>query len=230
VNIYRLYVSLTHDVCWTPLTEYFSDHDLHFNTRTVNCLPNEDKVFASGILRVVDDSCINEFAKMFKSSYPSKRAIRHMIRIGKKGLYYVDFEAEYDLSISSIIYELNVPAWSEHVENGNEIRHFIIFTKSRLKELLDRLRLVAKINNLYLKRIGWKEFGSIVNDPLGGLTQRQRKIITVAFGKGYYDWPRQISLSELSEILNCSKVSALKELRASEKKIIRKIMAEYSLS
>jgi predicted DNA binding protein len=58
------------------------------------------------------------------------------------------------------------------------------------------------------------------------LTSKQEKIIKIAFEKGYYDYPKGITLRELSKILNIS-FSILNEiLRRGQKKIIK----EYYLS
>ena len=53
------------------------------------------------------------------------------------------------------------------------------------------------------------------------LTSRQEEIIKIAFERGYYEYPKKISLRELSKILKIS-FSALNEiLHRGEKKIIR---------
>ncbi len=53
------------------------------------------------------------------------------------------------------------------------------------------------------------------------LTSKQEKIIKIAFEKGYYNYPKGITLRELSNILNISFSTLNEILRRGEKKIIR---------
>ena len=53
------------------------------------------------------------------------------------------------------------------------------------------------------------------------LTSKQEKIIKIAFEKGYYDYPKGITLRELSKILKISFSTLNEILRRGEKKIIR---------
>lgn len=53
------------------------------------------------------------------------------------------------------------------------------------------------------------------------LTSKQEKIIKIAFEKGYYDYPKGITLRGLSNILKISSSTLNEILRRGEKKIIR---------
>ncbi len=53
------------------------------------------------------------------------------------------------------------------------------------------------------------------------LTSKQEKIIKIAFEKGYYDYPKGITLRELSKIFKISFSTLNEILRRGEKKIIR---------
>ena len=52
------------------------------------------------------------------------------------------------------------------------------------------------------------------------LTKRQREIVQTAFELGYYDFPRKITLTQLSEKMNMSPSALSEILRTAHKKIV----------
>jgi len=55
----------------------------------------------------------------------------------------------------------------------------------------------------------------------GVLSERQREVFKLARRRGYYEWPREVSATELAEELDVSKATALEHLRKAEAKIRR---------
>ncbi len=53
------------------------------------------------------------------------------------------------------------------------------------------------------------------------LTDRQLKIVEVAFKRGYYDYPKRISIRELARIFNVSTATVSEILRRGQRKIIK---------
>ncbi|WP_231189252.1 helix-turn-helix domain-containing protein [Haladaptatus sp. DYF46] len=58
------------------------------------------------------------------------------------------------------------------------------------------------------------------HDPIELLTDRQRQFITEAIARGYYETPRQCTLTDLAEIFGINKSAASETLRRAEGRII----------
>ncbi|WP_231189531.1 helix-turn-helix domain-containing protein [Haladaptatus sp. DYF46] len=72
------------------------------------------------------------------------------------------------------------------------------------------------------------EIGSVTQstDPTDLLTDRQRRFITVAVEHGYYDSPRECTLTELAAALDVSKGGASGILHRAEGRIIKNFLGE----
>ncbi|MFB6146444.1 MAG: helix-turn-helix domain-containing protein [Halobacteriaceae archaeon] len=64
----------------------------------------------------------------------------------------------------------------------------------------------------------------VSSDPL--LTDRQRRLVEAAVERGYYDTPRECSLTDLAEDLDIAKSTCSETLHRAEGKIIREFVAE----
>lgn len=93
---------------------------------------------------------------------------------------------------------------------GEKIEWTVVFPeKEALRELLKKLQKY-EVKVLKISKIEDREV----------LTSRQEEIIRIAFEKGYFDYPKRISIRELAKIFNVS-ISTLSEiLRAGQKKIM----------
>ena len=60
------------------------------------------------------------------------------------------------------------------------------------------------------------------------ITEKQKEAIQLAIREGYYDFPRNIHLNELSKITGVSRVTYLEHLRKAECKIIPEMFG-YSI-
>lgn len=72
------------------------------------------------------------------------------------------------------------------------------------------------------------EIGSVTQstDPTDLLTDRQRRFITVAAERGYYDSPRECTLTDLAAALDVSKGGASRILHRAEGRIIKNFLGE----
>ena len=58
------------------------------------------------------------------------------------------------------------------------------------------------------------------------LTEKQRKILSLAYTNGYYDVPRKIDSEELAQMLKIVKSTLVEHLRKAEKRLITDIMGK----
>ncbi|NAY82676.1 MAG: hypothetical protein GU362_07415 [Thaumarchaeota archaeon] len=222
MNIYELKLKLYHDSCWSTITY---DYNLSVQVNSVMYYPFESKLVATATINAEDKKILNEFVNHFNKSYPSKRKVKYIVKFKKNGVYLIYFESEYDLSISSIIYETKIPYWKEKIINGNENWRVLVFGKNQLNVVLERVKQIAKIKNFEINTIDpFKLSPESVSIEI--LSKKEKEIILKAYELGYYDWPRRVDLDKLSKMFNISKVALLKNLRKGEEKIIKKILME----
>ena len=62
------------------------------------------------------------------------------------------------------------------------------------------------------------------------LTDRQRRIVGAAIEKGYYDTPRECSLTELAESLGIAKSTARETLHRAEERLVKHVAEELDLT
>jgi len=98
---------------------------------------------------------------------------------------------------------------SVEYKDGFECWEVMPFSKDSSKELIEELR-----NHHEFEIIG------VGKAEITFLTKRQKEIVQTAFELGYYDFPRKITLTQLSEKLNMSPSALSEILRTAHKKIV----------
>ena len=63
--------------------------------------------------------------------------------------------------------------------------------------------------------------------PLAGLTPRQRNMLGIAYGLGYYDSPARVSLDRVAALVGISKAAVSKHLRTAERKVLTAILGVH---
>lgn len=94
-------------------------------------------------------------------------------------------------------------------KDGFEYWEVMPFSKDSSKKLIEELK---SYHDFEVIGVGKAEITS--------LTKRQKEIIRTAFELGYYDFPRKITLTHLSEKLNMSPPALSEILRTAHKKIV----------
>ena len=90
--------------------------------------------------------------------------------------------------------------------------HVLVFQREHLKNILNDL---ASFGTVTLGKL--KEFRANSESPL---TERQREVTAEALARGYYDWPRKITNSELADELNISRATLHEHLRKAERTLL----------
>jgi len=103
---------------------------------------------------------------------------------------------------------------SAHTTEDKRIEWKVAFSD---REDLDKLiaDLQSTGSDVELVRVS-----NAINDGLR-LTDRQLKIVEVAFKRGYYDYPKRISIRELARIFGVSTATVSEILRRGQRKIIK---------
>lgn len=106
----------------------------------------------------------------------------------------VPLEMPFELSDGEAVWEITAP-------------------QDRLSDLGDQLGLFdISFSVDYIQQ-------HVTDEPL--LTERQRRLITAAVEAGYYDTPRECSLTDLAERLDIAKSTASETLHRAEEKVIK---------
>jgi predicted DNA binding protein len=82
---------------------------------------------------------------------------------------------------------------------------------------------VGRIVNVSFKKATYQK-----RDILSVLTEKQKDIVLTANRYGYYEYPRKINSSQLSEKVNISKPTLVEHLRKAEVRILKEILTGYS--
>lgn len=101
-----------------------------------------------------------------------------------------------------------------------------------LEMLLDKINLSNHVEHYRLERASLAElFTNNTFDmfwpSLYGLTPAEIDIMKNAVSGGYYNWPRDLDLKDMSTNNRISKVTALYHIRKAEKKVMEKIFTRH---
>ena len=101
---------------------------------------------------------------------------------------------------------------SAHSTEAGRVNYRIIFADRKVLQSLiwDFQNAGADVQLLKISNINEEEM----------LTEKQEKIIQVAFERGYYDFPKRIGIKELSETFSISTATLSEILRRGQRKII----------
>lgn len=111
----------------------------------------------------------------------------------------------------------NLPQFPYTIEDG-----WIVCNLTTSHELLSQFRDKLEETGFTFK----VEWVRQTLDPTDLLTNRQRRFVTEAIERGYYDSPRQCSLTDLADELGISKSTASVVLHNAEETIVKEFFAE----
>jgi hypothetical protein len=87
---------------------------------------------------------------------------------------------------------------------------------STLGEQFDALGISYTIDSIYRQV-----------DPEPVLTEQQWRVVTAAVEAGYYDTPRETTLTDLAEELGIAKSTCSETLHRAEERIVKRFVAEH---
>jgi len=62
------------------------------------------------------------------------------------------------------------------------------------------------------------------DSPLGGLTEKQRRVILTAYKLGYYDMPRRVSSREIARQLKVEEPTLVRHRRKAERRLLDAVL------
>ncbi len=96
--------------------------------------------------------------------------------------------------------------------------------KRQVKDFLKRLQ-AAKVRHSILSLTDAR-FSP--DSPLYSLTEKQRRILIAAFKLGYFEIPRRLSFTKLSQLLGLGRTTVNEHLRKAEARLISVLLSEQS--
>lgn len=134
---------------------------------------------------------------------------------------------------SSVEAKCICPVFDEHdcipdikgVRSGAVIAVVTIRDRAVLRNLLSDLRAVdARVSIEWLVRAGGTD--STAEIDISHITTKQRETLETALEAGYYETPRETSLTELAEVLSISESAVSQRLNAAETKLVKSFLEE----
>lgn len=134
---------------------------------------------------------------------------------------------------SSVEAKCICPVFDEHdcipdikgVRSGSVIAVVTIRNRSVLQGLLSDLRAVeARVSIEWLVRAQGSD--STAEIDISDITTKQRETLETALEAGYYETPRETSLSELAEELSISESAVSQRLNAAETKLVKSFLED----
>jgi len=193
VNIY-----LIHENCWS---KYYLEDDL---VKILDLIPYPDK----NLLRVSAVVSLRGYRTISKLKSEGKIKNIYNVYNFKNGIL-VDLARDYDNSIFSVIRKNHGILLNTMKFSGGEIWNLLVY-EYRLNRLLNEVKEFAQIERVE------------VNDdiPIAEISDREFKILNIAYDLGYFDYPRKIKSDELARIIGIKRSTLVYHLRRAENKII----------
>jgi predicted DNA binding protein len=116
-----------------------------------------------------------------------------------------------------------IPDKAVWIHDGREYWNVVTeASREGIQERLDAIRadMNADIEVQHITSDN-RETGGVLER--GILSERQREVFELARERGYYEWPREVSATELAEELGITKATTLEHLRKAESKVIKSL-------
>ncbi|MFB6252097.1 MAG: helix-turn-helix domain-containing protein [Halobellus sp.] len=142
-------------------------------------------------------------------------------RTEETAIYYIAHTPQTRL-ISSIVTDENGFLVHTETENGGWIVHLLLPNRAALNSIWE----YAIANDIALDIVEIYSNEDASGDSSYGLTDEQREALQLAFSEGYFNEPRDISLSEVAEQMDLSSTAMSGRLRRGMRNLIGATIAE----
>lgn len=198
-----------------PMHAFVADHPAYGPTRLLQWNPHG---FEANVLLFYVDGPREPFAEAI-ADVPSAQAVEPSTTPGEDGFYLfvkerldggdralVESFTDGDLVVvPPIVYDTD-----------RSMRLTVVGRSGAIQRCLDRTPDGATVS---VRRI--RSGASAVARGEAGLTDRQREVLSAALAAGYYEEPREATLDDVSERLDCGASTAAEHLRKAEAALVR---------
>jgi PAS domain S-box-containing protein len=101
--------------------------------------------------------------------------------------------------------------------------------ETNVREFLEMLEDGFPSTELVARRDVERSVGSreeLVDTVLGGLTDRQREVLSTAYFAGFFEWPRESTGEDVADMLDVSQPTINRHLRLAQREILRELLSE----
>jgi hypothetical protein len=105
--------------------------------------------------------------------------------------------------------------------NDRTIGLTVVGTATALQRALDEAPAGVAVD---VQRIGQYDAGRM--DAASALSERQSAAVTVALDRGYYETPREATVADVAERLDCAPGTAAEHLRKAEAALVHRVVGE----
>ncbi|MCY0851667.1 MAG: helix-turn-helix domain-containing protein [Thermoplasma acidophilum] len=122
-----------------------------------------------------------------------------------------------------------IPVFPLQASHGTESFQVIVLEKDNVDLILDAVSRYNNIETFDYTRIGTSvpDIAAITAsrsaDLIFDLTETERNVLSAAYSMGYFSWPRNVDLLELSRHFGMAKPTVLYHIRNAQKKIMKTI-------
>lgn len=209
----KLAVTLPEDVWARRVTETYADTRLE----VVSALTDGESGTGTALLEVTSPELRTVVEEIEGDEAVTDIGLLRVV--GDNALLQVETDRPLLLRI---LQSSQIPFDTPLVVADGEAELIVTATRDRISELGDQLETVGmSFELLYLHE-------SV--DPAALLTKPQREILVTAIEEGYYDTPRECTLTGLAETVGVAKSSASERLHRAESRVIRDWAAEAFLT
>jgi len=134
--------------------------------------------------------------------------------------------------IPSITANGGIPLFPTYADGGIEAFNVLLFSKENLEYIIEAVKSHNDVVTMDYIRL--RDGDSIIDNIktlfsdvlITDLTPLEKKIIRAAFTSGFYTWPRQFSLEDISRDTGLSKPTVLYHIRNAERKVMRSLFSK----
>jgi predicted DNA binding protein len=203
-----------------PMHEFVAEHSAYGATRLLQSSTQDDgtTVFLFYIdgpqepfLSALDD------AKTAEVATPSPAVTDGFY------LYVQEHLDDHTLDLVSAFAEENVLVIPPVVYDvDGTIRVTVVGVAAAVQRAVDRMPDSVDASVLRL----WSGANKVVHRG-NGLTERQREVVATAFETGYYEEPREATIADVAERLDCAQSTVAEHLRKAESTLVRHEIGSY---
>lgn len=135
--------------------------------------------------------------------------------------------------LQTLLYEGFLPLGPTRLEDGKEC--FDLLLEDR-EELSNATTLLGEFGDVTVRRLSQNYRRRIVpseaewQELLNSIPQRQRELLNIAYDRGYFEIPRQVTLEEIADEMGITKTTASNHLRKAQREVFHFILPYINLA